>query len=140
MPKRPKANKPPKGYKKRTPRRESSAQKLKKENARLRHELRKARAAHKATKKINALLQRFSDWKQAKDHRHNVIVHRKEIIERVHEIHELEEFDDYFDDYDREDLFDDLREEYDLTLDDWLDIMFEEGYTEHEAYELWYYP
>ncbi len=147
MTKKPKA---PKGYKKRvtvgkpSAKKPTKAQRQALEIKKLKHELREERRKHKATKvtakklkHFKKTVEKFIDWKKEKVRSRAIKQHRKEIISRFQD-----QFDDYvdsdedFDDW--EDTRDDLVSEYELTLEDWLDIMTDEGFTEHEAYDLWY--
>ncbi len=86
------------------------------------------------TKRARAFIQ---DLKERKDHKLNVFKHRKEIIGRVLELRELE---DDLEDYEREEVMDEIKEEYELDFEEWQAIMMAEGFSLHETYELWYYP
>jgi|SRR6185436_1602191 len=76
---------------------------------------------------------------------------RKRVVDVVYRINNLDELlpqvpgqtDDEYDEYidaERQAIIDDIRENEYITMEDWVDIMMEEGYSEHDAYELWYYP
>lgn len=77
--------------------------------------------------------------------------YRQRVIMYVHKIERLYDIDnpdpehfsddEFFElmDDERADLMEELKEASGIDFDDWLDIMTEYGYSEHEAYELWYY-
>jgi len=135
----------PKGYKKREAstaftKPKSKRATLKEKYAKLLEEVRGFRKDKSKVEKEKLQIKRikkFITYAREKSHHREIIRLRKEIIAKAEEIHD---YNGDLEDYEREELFEDLREEYDLDFEDWLDVCFAEGYTEHDAYELWYYP
>jgi len=103
----------------------------------LRDKVKEKKAKYEREKIQIKRIKKFLVYAREKSHHREIIRLRKEIIAKAEEIHD---YNGDLEDYEREELFEDLREEYDLDFEDWLDVCFAEGYTEHDAYELWYYP